>query len=283
MSRSILLAAACAAAVSASASSSAAPSFTLLPLASAPPIPTPQQLQYQGGISALIHFGMATFFHDGDPGEQAVAGSSSARAPLRTHTRSAHARLTTNARPAPARAGCTRENWLGCDPNGGCNSSDVNSFAPTNLNVTNWVESFVALGATSAVLTAKHGCGFLAWETATTLPDGSAYRYHVSAEQSTAKKFVAATTAAGIGHGFYYSLTNNFYVRSRTSTRGALAFPSPHLAASALPGPAAQRLRTQRAAALDAAAGPGECDAGAVRGPRAGAGQGALDRVRLPL
>ena len=71
----------------------------------------------------------------------------------------------------------------------------------------------MALGATSAVLTAKHGCGFLAWETATTLPDGSAYRYHVSAEQSTAKKFVAATTAAGIGHGFYYSLTNNFYVR----------------------------------------------------------------------
>ena len=235
MSRSTILAAACVAtAVSASASSSSAPSFTLLPLASAPPVPTPQQLQYQGGISALIHFGMATFFHDGDPGERertthvrARTCAHAKRTRLRTHTRSAHARLTTNARPAPARAGCTRENWLGCDPNGGCNSSDVNSFAPTNLNVTNWVESFVALGATSAVLTAKHGCGFLAWETATTLPDGSAYRYHVSAEQSTAKKFVAATTAAGIGHGFYYSLTNNFYVRSRTSTRGALAFPSP--------------------------------------------------------
>ena len=108
---------------------------------------------------------MATFFHDGDPG-------------------------------------CTRSNWIGCDPNGGCNSSDVASFAPTNLNVSNWVDSFVALGATSAVLTAKHGCGFLAWETATTLPDGTPYRYHVSEAQSTAKKFVAATTAAGIGHGF---------------------------------------------------------------------------------
>jgi len=69
MSRFTILAAACAAAVSASASSSSAPPFTLLPLASAPPLPTPQQLQYQGGISALIHFGMATFFHDGDPGK----------------------------------------------------------------------------------------------------------------------------------------------------------------------------------------------------------------------
>ena len=31
------------------------------------PIPTPQQLAYQGGISALIHFNMATFMHDGEP------------------------------------------------------------------------------------------------------------------------------------------------------------------------------------------------------------------------
>lgn len=143
------------------------------------PIPTPQQLKYQGAMSALIHFGMATFFHDGDPG-------------------------------------CDRDNWNGCDPRGGCNSSDVKSFSPTNLNVSNWVDSFKALGVTSAVLTAKHGCGFLAWETATTLPDGSPYRYHISAEQATAKKFVAATAAAGIGHGFYYSLTNNFFLNVKS-------------------------------------------------------------------
>ena len=90
----------------------------------------------------------------------------------------------------------------------------MNSFAPTNLNVSNWVESFQALGATSAVLTAKHGCGFLAWETATTLPNGDPYRYHVSAAQSTAKKFVAAMKAANLGAGFYYSLTNNFFLNA---------------------------------------------------------------------
>ena len=41
----------------------------------------PCDIRYQGEISALIHFGMATFFHDGDPG-------------------------------------CTAGNWNGCDPNG---------------------------------------------------------------------------------------------------------------------------------------------------------------------
>ena len=55
--------------------------------------------------------------------------------------------------------------------------SQVSSFAPSNLNISAWVESFKTLGATSAVLTAKHGCGFLGWQTKTTLPDGSPYGY----------------------------------------------------------------------------------------------------------
>ena len=47
-----------------------------------------------------------------------------------------------------------------------------NSFAPSRLNVSNWVESMLAIGATEAVLTAKHGCGFYLWPTNVTLPDG---------------------------------------------------------------------------------------------------------------
>ena len=81
-----------------SAAPTPAPAFVDVPFEGALPVPTPQQLKYQGEISALIHFGMATFFHDGDPG-------------------------------------CTAQNWHGCDPKGGCNSSDVSSFNPTNLNV----------------------------------------------------------------------------------------------------------------------------------------------------
>ena len=49
-----------------SSSESSPPAFVhrSLPAGLAMPIPTPQQLKYQGEISALIHFGMATFFHD---------------------------------------------------------------------------------------------------------------------------------------------------------------------------------------------------------------------------
>lgn len=109
--------------------------------------------------------------------------------------------------------GCTRQNWNGCDPNGGCNSSNVASFAPTNLNVSNWVESMLALGATSGVLTAKHGCGFLGWQTNTTLPDGSPYGYNVpTPELAFVPLFAEAMSAAGLGYGYYYSLTNNFHL-----------------------------------------------------------------------
>ena len=37
-------------------------------------------------------------------------------------------------------------------------------------------------------------------------------RFHVPDELNVMEQFVAATEAAGIGHGFYYSLTNNFYL-----------------------------------------------------------------------
>lgn len=166
----------------AAAAATPPPTFTLLPHQGSMPHPTRQQLEYQGSMSALIHFGMATFFHDGDPG-------------------------------------CTATNWNGCDKTNGtaCNSSLVSSFAPSNLNMSSWIQSMKDVGITSAVLTAKHGCGFLGWQTKTSLPpdkDGklSPYRYHVPHGLNVLEQFVAATEAAGIGHGFYYSLTNNFYL-----------------------------------------------------------------------
>jgi alpha-L-fucosidase len=72
----------------------------------------------------------------------------------------------------------------------------------------------VALGATEAVLTAKHGCGFYLWPTNVTLPNGTTYPYHVDVAKygDVLRQFVDATSARGIGHGFYYSLTNNFFL-----------------------------------------------------------------------
>jgi alpha-L-fucosidase len=69
------------------------------------------------------------------------------------------------------------------------------------------------IGATSAVLTAKHGCGFLLWEPKSTLPDGSPYTYHTQIGDVLAE-FVSVMTQNNIGYGFYFSLTNNFFLNA---------------------------------------------------------------------
>ena len=132
------------------------------------PQPTPQQLAWQKNeIMALIHFNMATFFVNGDPG-------------------------------------CSATNWP--------QSQHPAAFKPSKLNASQWTVSIKALGVKEAVLTAKHGCGFLLWPTNTTLPDGSPYTYHVPPELNVLQQFSDAMEAAGIGHGFYYSLTNNMFL-----------------------------------------------------------------------
>jgi hypothetical protein len=74
------------------------------------------------------------------------------------------------------------------------------------------------LGVNHAVLTAKHGCGFYLWPTNVTIKtaDGHTvpYTYHVnvSAYGDILRQFTDTMSANGIGHGFYYSLTNNFYL-----------------------------------------------------------------------
>jgi hypothetical protein len=126
----------------------------------------------------LLHkflFSQATFFHNGDPG-------------------------------------CDAANWQGCDARGGCNASNPHSFAPSNLNVSNWADSMLALGVTEAVLTAKHGCGFYLWPSNVTLPSGERYPYAVNGTFNVLKEFSTTMAARGLGHGFYYSLTNNFFL-----------------------------------------------------------------------
>lgn len=107
---------------------------------------------------------------------------------------------------------CNPNNW-----NSGATTSKPATFAPTSLNTTQWVEAYQALGATSAVLTAKHGCGFLLWPSNVTIPSGAQYPYSVGRSDSAyhgdvVAQFVASTKAAGLGHGFYYSLKDNYYL-----------------------------------------------------------------------
>jgi len=144
------------------------------------PVPTPPQLEYQRHeISALIHFNMATFAENGDPG-------------------------------------CNAKNWNKLAPPATGPTSDPVTFNPVKLNISNWAESMLALGAKHAVLTAKHGCGYLLWPTKTRLPDGSEFTYCVGKERSAIKRdvireFSDTMRQHGIGYGYYYSLGSNFH------------------------------------------------------------------------
>jgi alpha-L-fucosidase len=167
----------------------AAACAAILARAAALPLPTAAQVAWQQGeIMALVHYNMASYFEDGDPG-------------------------------------CTPSNWPGAQ-----GSSNPASFAPSALNVSEWVDSMVAIKATEAVLTAKHGCGFYLWPTKVQLPrGGGTYPYHVDTALygDVLQQFVDATSARGIGHGFYYSLTNNFFLNvfSHSARGNASALP----------------------------------------------------------
>ena len=145
------------------------------------PVPSPAQLRYQStDFVALIHFNMATFAHNGDPG-------------------------------------CDKDNWDVLAPYATGKTSDPGTFNPKKLNTSQWMESIVALGANIAVLTAKHGCGFALWPTKANLPDGSPYGYNVgmpgaSVQYDVLQRFVDAAKSAGVGYGFYYSIMKNFYL-----------------------------------------------------------------------
>jgi len=169
-------------------------SVSLPPLAASLPLPTPPQVWYQQGeIHALIHFNMATFAKDGDPG-------------------------------------CSAENWNQKASYAAGLTSNPATFAPSQLNTSQWSDIMLALGAKGAILTAKHGCGHLLWPTKTKLPNGSTYPYAVGTSKSFIKgdvlaMFQASMSSAGIKHGFYYSLTNNFFLN--VGDHKAHASPTP--------------------------------------------------------
>ena len=138
------------------------------------PTPSPSQARYQDSdFVALICYNMCTYAHNGDPG-------------------------------------CDEGNWDVVAPYADGPSRDPATFKPTALNTSQWMESVVGLGASIAVLTAKHGCGFLLWPTRSTLPDGSPFNYNTKTD--VLQEFVDAAKAHGVGYGFYYSIMKSFYL-----------------------------------------------------------------------
>ena len=118
----------------------------------------------------LVHFNMGTYAFNGDPS-------------------------------------CTPENWNVQAPYADGLSSNPETFNPEKLDIGNWITSMKNLGANSAVLTAKHGCGYLLWPTETSLPDDTPYNYDVSnsgTKRDVIGEFVDAMKEAELGYGFYY-------------------------------------------------------------------------------
>ena len=63
-------------------------------------------------------------------------------------------------------------------------------------------------------LTSKHTrCGHLLWPTTYKFKDGSSYEYSVSHGfgRDVLKEYSETMQKENLGHGFYYSFTNNFY------------------------------------------------------------------------
>lgn len=110
--------------------------------------------------------------------------------------------------------GCGTSNWVNL-------SSKPETFAPSNLDTDQWAVSMQALGIREAVLTAKHGCWFAIWPTTAKLPDGRPYGYSVGADLDVLGRFSDSMRHHGIGHGFYYSLTDNFYLNVCNRVAGA--------------------------------------------------------------
>ena len=116
--------------------------------------------------------------------------------------------------------------YVTLEPQGKLNeSSKVESFAPNLLNTTQWADVMVDLGAKGAILTAKHGCGFLLWPSNSKLPDGTRYPYRVPDDLNVLKQFQESMEERGIGHGFYYSLTNNFFLNVHSHVAGNASEP----------------------------------------------------------
>ena len=92
------------------------------------------------------------------------------------------------------------------------------TFNPDRLDVGQWVQAAVAMGAKYAVLTAQHCSGFSMWPTNIYKETGFNYMYSTkysnfrSGSYDVVKEFISACTRYGIEPGIYYSLNQNYYL-----------------------------------------------------------------------
>ena len=94
------------------------------------------------------------------------------------------------------------------------------TFNPDKLDVGQWVQAAVAMGAKYAVLTAQHCSGFSMWPTDIYKETGFNYTYSTkyskfrSGSYDVVKEFISACATYGIEPGIYYSLNQNYYLNT---------------------------------------------------------------------
>ena len=94
------------------------------------------------------------------------------------------------------------------------------TFSPDLLDLDQWMQAAVAMGAKYAVLTAQHCSGFSMWPT--DIYDDTGFEYAYSTKYSSfrggsydvVKDFIAACAKYDIRPGIYYSLNQNFYLNA---------------------------------------------------------------------
>ena len=156
----------------------------ILAVSSGIPIPTDAQLEwYRDEVTAIGHFNMGTFQACGIGGVR-VEG----RGPLLD----------------------------------GITVPPAETFAPTNVNATQWIEALSSFGVKHAVLVVSHGCGFNTFPSDTSFPEFN-FTWSYSVKNSPwmggkgdiARLFVDACKKYGIKPGFYHGLENNAFLNVR--------------------------------------------------------------------
>lgn len=100
---------------------------------------------------------------------------------------------------------------------------DIDTFAPTGLDVDNWLDACVSAGMRYAVFTAKHHDGFALWPTSFFVPTYDPYSiasgawYVNNGSPDIVKLFVDGCRERGIAVGLYFSMWDTTW-ETRTGT-----------------------------------------------------------------
>jgi alpha-L-fucosidase len=97
---------------------------------------------------------------------------------------------------------------------------DPRIFRPTLVNTDNWVRTIQDLGARSATLVVRHGCGFVTYPSSVQLPEpySIVYNYSIAyADESVSNRdlvleFVESCQRNGIKIGLYFNMFYNYFM-----------------------------------------------------------------------